>query len=728
MNPSTTRIPQRFLVVAFMAGLATPVLAAVGLWQGLDVRLDDPDSLSNFLFYSVAVFAFEQPDDLGSPLPLSFALARVGVVVFSLSTAIGVFLEISRPVRHFLLRLGDWARMLVGQRPTILLGLGWIGGPIAAELKHAGRAVYAITPQPGTPLAVELRRFGVIVIGGDASDPRTRREVPLHRAREVFVATGDDATNVEMVGEVLEASRRWRRDTPLVCYVHIEDPKFAETLGWQQIWSYSSDQLRLVPFSYPELAARDLFFGPKGLVADPVLCPTGRDAFHLVIIGFGFMGQTVARHVARFGHFASLSRPRITVMAPDAAEFLSFLERYPAFSPHGLDLLDPALREAGGDDWDRPAGRPAAHRHRIDDAAVAEGAVEYVVNAEFVQLSADLAAESLSQAILDRAEPPGEGARVHMAVVVCLEEDRASFEAALRIQYALATAIADRGGPPSGLHIPVYVHLPEQGLATVLHRTDANVLDQQDDKSWLSDQHRSRDQVIPVRVFGIREQIAGYQQVTTQDLRRQAGHSRELYQLLRPIRARSEHLDFTGSNLDAVLHAQVKLAALGIALVSRDKVPSGARLVLEPLFGRDVDKKLGRRSNRGAVPRAELAEREPEVRARLVLHHRVSGEAGAGPDIVVSTLDEVTAMMAAELEQHGIDPDVPARMEHNRWMGERLLKGWRYGPRNDLTRQRASMKVWRLLGPDDRRYDAISLPRFIADAHEAGLVAYWKRG
>jgi hypothetical protein len=63
-------------------------------------------------------------------------------------------------------------------------------------------------------------------------------------------------------------------------------------------------------------------------------------------------------------------------------------------------------------------------------------------------------------------------------------------------------------------------------------------------------------------------------------------------------------------------------------------------------------------------------------------------------------------------------------MEHRRWMGERLAKGWRYGPRDDCREQRTTFVPWAELTEDERRYDRQQLPSLIVARREQGFVAH----
>lgn len=730
MKSSSRSLREIVLIVAAIAGLVTVGSAWYGLWHTHKFAMTvDFEGFVRLVFYSAAVLAFETPDGLDENVHWAWSVARIGAVVFSVGTIGSILYELAELnnnlVRRFVVQ---FERRVRRKKPAILLGLGWIGGPLASELRDRSKVVYAAVIDDQQPGVEALRRSGAIVVAGDATATRTQRALPLRKATEAFIATGDDEKNVEVAGTLLDAAEKWGRKSALNCYVHIANPTFAEMLTQQEIWRIESDYIKLIPFSYQDLAARDLFFGKRGLLSDHDLLPSSKEPFHLIVVGFGIMGQSVARHMARFGHFASLGRPRMTVYAESRKDVSVFHERYPAFAPPNLRLTKPSLRLPGADAWNNSHGRPTARRHRLPDEALALGAIEYAVNAEFLDLPDDLGTATLADQVLDRAAPlqetpDGPLTRVRLAVVVCLEEERASFEAALRLQHALTVAQAERDGEHAP--IPVYVHVPEQGLDSVIMKTDQSVA-----SAKLSHEHRHRDRQFPVRVFGVRDEVASYERITAQRAQNLAKGHRSLYETLAPLRALHVHLDFASSDLDAALHAQAKGAVLGIQFHDprTEGQPEHAVRVLAPLVDPAIDqtvKKLLAKFPSG-VPHEELMSQQSEVRGRLALASHVAESSDpADQNLVVGILDEVVALMHEELAAHGHDPNLPAKMEHNRWMGERLLKGWRYGERDNTRRQRITFVPWSKLTERDRRHDELSLPRIVIEAHEKGIESYW---
>jgi hypothetical protein len=64
-----------------------------------------------------------------------------------------------------------------------------------------------------------------------------------------------------------------------------------------------------------------------------------------------------------------------------------------------------------------------------------------------------------------------------------------------------------------------------------------------------------------------------------------------------------------------------------------------------------------------------------------------------------------------------------AHMEHNRWMAERLVAGWRHGPRDDQCRRRPSLCAWENLhDTTERAKDVSQIRAMIRAFNTAGRV------
>ena len=140
----------------------------------------------------------------------------------------------------------------------------------------------------------------------------------------------NDSDNIEIAlqaRQVIVSGRSRDANDPLLCHVHIIDLKLAELFKQHKIFSCTSDPFEARIFSFYENAAREL------LIRHPLDQQPGVStvsAVHLVVVGFGQMGESVALQAARIGHFASGQRLRITVFDPDADHRrLNLLARYP---------------------------------------------------------------------------------------------------------------------------------------------------------------------------------------------------------------------------------------------------------------------------------------------------------------------------------------------------------------------------------------------------------------
>jgi hypothetical protein len=754
-------------------GLLALLLAGIGLWPAQG----DGHEVSRWLYDAAGLLTFEPPEDAPTNAALSAAL--VFVVLFATVGMLGVVLELYQPARDGLRRFRFWcARGLYPDYPpAVVIGLGWVGGPLATELRGRGRPVYAIAMDEESPRAVKARRSGVLVVAGDATDGGVRQQVPLGRGTEVFVATGDDARNVQIAGDVLgdlDGSRRPRngaapgpgpngrgrepRERSLACYIHAADPGLSATLRSSEVLRHLTDSVAVRTFNTAELSAHDLFFDTTtGLLRADAL-PGRSEVFHLFVFGFGTTGQSVALHLARFGHFASGLRPRLTVYGDLAAaageqSWQGFLERHPAFSPEGLVLADDAfLRD--GDGWEARPGRPTdlAYRRppvmekRAGQQTMRVTPLEYAVNAEFLPLPTAIESGGLLSQIEARLRP-AQGAQVRAAAVFCFEEERRSFQLALRFQGSLAHHFLDDGTVRSaatraGPLLPIHVFLPvEPGLRRVLSRPGTNER---------TEVEAGIEAAFPLHVFGEQEDVSSYAAVTKGRLRARAVGIRTVHEILSG-RAGGAHPDFEDSDIDAVLHAEtLKLPALGIRFFTEpqmDEAQARARGVWrQPLlrelcghaaadaqrvFEAAADKHPKTGKLQLSLEQAdELKVTQPVLWQRLALLDRVviprapkdrpeapeERRQRTGLDAARNAaVAEVIRRFARETHERGYDADAAAAMEHNRWMGERLAKGWRYGERDDVRRQRDTFVPWTELTEEEQHYDRAHLPRLILE-------------
>jgi len=819
-------------------GVFTLTLALFGLasgygYKGFDFSSDGLSRFSRLIFDATALLGLQpmSPDEPN----VWFSAARLFAVLFAGFAVIGLVLELYRPASDGALRMRfkvqswrlwfwvpSWRR-----EPAVVIGLGWIGGPLAKTLRENGRPVYGIALEEESPRAAEARRHNTLVVLGDATDPAVRARAGLSQASEVFIATGDDARNLDIAGELLRDVEevhvgpwtrfvRWisggiwpnpsktklgRRssDDKLHCYVHVGDVSLSNALHDHELFKHTPEGIEFHFFSNQELASSDLFFGRTSVIAssDPgpvenrglVWLPSSDEVFHLFVFGFGSMGQTVALHLARFGHFASGLRSRLTLfgLSGDRQEWNRFLERHPAFAPHDLDLSHRAFLQAG-DSWGARPKIPVAPQYRTREVPIPDPswtavtpeekvyieeaiplarsrrvqAIEYAVNAEFEELSAEVDSHRMIEKIQERIAP-AQGPPVRAAIAICLEEDRKSFHAGLRLQTALARhfmrefplSTRTNGSAETNLaatRIPIHVYLPvEAGLAEVFSRKSQET----------SRNQRRINSRFPVYAFGQQRAVTSYEGITGQQLRDRAQEIQRTYRTLSGIVEHHPHFELSDS--DAARYEHVKCNALGIRFFPGPLSEAEAKKqgvhpepLLSQLYPAADTVSAFTNSQEGLSP--EFSNPSPAGRARttapaekisfstltnlprahqkrLAVLDRV--EYATSERWEEDTLEEehIKALIEEAIEDFRKEVErkanreslLAAKMEHNRWMGERLSKGWRFGPRDNIREQRESFVPFDRLTDRETWYDRKDLPNLVLERREEGIFAYIER-
>ena len=612
---SSPRSQRGLLGAAVVFALVALVFGAVAGSRELPQDATWSDA-ARIAFETAGLLVLQSPPRL--PGHWTFAVARVSAVMFAFLGTLGVLLELHRPASDRWIRLTSWfARVVRQKRPAIVIGLGRVGGPLAKALRLQGRPVYAIALDDTTAPAAEARTLGTLVMLGDARDDRLRHRLPLDGAPEIFIATGDDARNNEIAGELLVDAAS-RGSSGLRCFIHSADPTFAATLSTHHLLHDPAGRIVFSIFNLQEQAARAVLLNEQ----DGILrthAPEG--VAHFILVGFGAMGQTLALQMGRLAHFDTLRRLRLTIVDHFAGAMTQFLERHPAFCPDPttFDLLkhrDLTVGEKDG--WGCRAWRPADARWQSERP----DAVEYAVNAEFVDVPpAPAVPRAMIDALLARLTPAAAAhePRVSHVLVVASDNEQRNFETALGLRDALELARLE-----GAIDQPVsmYVYLPtERGLAQILQVAP----------------DFQNSAAVRVHTFGSWTPSEAYEQAASPNVRKMAACVHDRYNKAYGPGPAFEALSpmLQASNIDAAAHLDLKLDAIG----------------------------FGRRR------RASAAETRPTLK-----------------------------LSTAQLE-------MLARMEHNRWLAERLISGWRMGEKRTATiggtqhdnRRRLSFVPWETL-------------------------------
>jgi voltage-gated potassium channel Kch len=562
------------------------------------------------VFKTVQLFLLNSgaDDDSNHPSNWLLMVARL--------TAAALFLVVSGTV---ILRVLDDVRrlpsLLARRDHVVICGLGQIGLQLLDDLDKDNRAkdVIVIESNPANPWLEYARSMGATIVLGDSTKANTLSEARAAHAAEVFVVNGDDGVNLEVTAELGMLMPRSRKGKPLRLYVHIVDTHFATTLRPYCKVLHDSPNISIQIFNVPRTAA-------ARLVSDqlwPHAPKKETEVAHFVVLGFGAMGQALAIQLAQLGHFPNRKRNRFTIADRDiSTTATTFLSRFPRFTSWtsgetaklGIDSFSPE-----SDAW-------VWNNHPLPDSLKVDSrhAIQYVCNAEFVNLPAGRSDEAFAKRLGQMFAEDG----VTPVIFICGQQDRDNFEMAVQLRDQLSCQ--------GQRDVPIFVWLPRQpALAETLSRTkDGNFVPFGECRSAASYQEITDP---------IRERIGRKIHDDYEDQAIKAGYR----QTKQPWSALRD--DFRESNRVAADHLTIKLAAIGLRL-------------------------------------------------------RRSSESPAQP----VKFDKITKPQAQLL----------AEMEHNRWVAERLLAGWRYaaeGKTSEETQENKKRKLnhnmiaWDRLGEDRKK-------------------------
>ncbi len=605
-------------------------------------------------------------------------LARASALVFNLSLAVAIFLAVSKRWQESLER--SHFRASSCRTPyAVCFGLGKLNMQVVHDLRSddeetrrrvgTKRNVIVVESDPTNPWLDEASSLGALVIVGDVTSPEIRKRAGLDAAGDLIIACGDDARNIDLARDVIQAHRTGEierraemKKAPapyghLQCRVHVGEQDLSELLAEHDLFECQLDPVDLHTFSSWNNAAFDLL-----LNRDHGLATAHAPASHEIpwygIFGFERAGQVIALEIARLAHFPCARRPRMTIHDHGIDDLRrGFLARYPGFAPDDdIDLEEHAARPDPDKDLWSHRGYRASSAWRTP----AGDGVEYVCTAEFRGMNS-------------RAESPDDVARLHRlmtsdgdapvkpALIVCFADERKNVRSALRLQSRLLGIV----GADDPLCVPIYVYVPtEEGLGRMLREA-------------------TRHPRFPIIPFGLASDMAGYDVIT------------------HPVRedvARIIHLSYL-ETLD------------------------GDRSVRTDAERR----KLAERAWECMTP-AEKAQNYTAAAHALVklaclgYRYRPASPGESAPPLDVRDLERL------------------APVEHNRWMAERLVLGWRFGPYPEgydaldedgkraaravmsTRRLRGSLVPWDALSDEEKDKDRSQVNRLQSDLELAGQV------
>ncbi len=340
-------------IVGVLSGL-TLLAGTVGFYQ-LYQGTQEPRSWSDCFYLGLQLFTLESGSATGDKSwYLEVArLAAPGLLGYT--TVRAVWGLVREQLRCGSLRF--W------RDHVVICGLGEKGRQLTEDFLQRGDRVVVLEADANNPHIPSCRDRGALILVGDASSPPLLARARVPAAKHLVAVTGDDGINVEIAvqaqklypgppecripAEAAEPGPAAAAGTTdgHRCYVHLKETALRALLNRSEELTGSRGACRARLFDIYENAARLVF---REFPPDVYARRQKTQEVHLVIIGFGRLGENLALQAARVGHYASGKPIRLTVVDAVAEKRLqNFLARYPRFTEicflqwHTMRMEDP---------------------------------------------------------------------------------------------------------------------------------------------------------------------------------------------------------------------------------------------------------------------------------------------------------------------------------------------------------------------------------------------------
>lgn len=545
---------------------------------------------------------------------------------------------------------------------------------------------------------------GVSVVIGNAADEEVLAQVRADQAKDIFFAAGSDELNLESAYDLMcIVNRRRNSAQPQVprMFIHLLNPRLESMLVQAKHRAFepragqpelSIDHLVVQPFNVIDRSIQALVDGP---VLDRR--PTKHhEIAHFVIVGFGEVGQELAVKLAQLSHYENLQRSRMTIVYSqrDKHAVAHFRELYPKFFPDPacftaeLAAIDRKPEDFNVwmpfealDNWSfgvsintktEPDPSDATCQKTVIDVAASRG-IEFVVNGGFEQSSGGVTCDrfirNLEKLSLTRGIRP--------MVFICHSEDELNCADAteLRNELDLRLKLAADKQPMAYIdshehRITILPYVPNRpmlhGLIDPANKPGADLVPWGDCRATCTHSQLTADMFRPLATAINHDYDLKYAQLGAIDKGLAIPERADVeVKPLDSMLAWQRH-----SNLMAAAHVNTKLAPLGLLL---RPWPEGAQYA---------------KPNSARI--SAIIDRS--------VHHQVRR------DWNIETEDDRIL-------------EVVAKMEHHRWMAERLLMDWGLGHKSPKgspeNKRRLAFVDWDNLHPEEGVKDRDQIARIL---------------
>jgi len=218
---------------------------------------------------------------------------------------------------------------------VVICGLGDLGLRLAKTARKKGLLVVGIEKKEANSSLEQARKSGILVFEGDATDSSLLKKARAGSAKYVVACCAQDETNIAIASRLAGFMKTSKRNEPLVCRLLLNNDDLRKMLidnFWKNVRNLPVNfQVNYRDLDYHRVVARKCL-NDFPMDFKPVMHET-IDKVHIVVIGFGKMGENILLQAARQGHFANTTgcydKLKVTLMGRNViSRYHDFRNRY----------------------------------------------------------------------------------------------------------------------------------------------------------------------------------------------------------------------------------------------------------------------------------------------------------------------------------------------------------------------------------------------------------------
>ena len=225
-------------------------------------------------------------------------------------------------ITHLFLEQSQWLRLWQLRDHIIVCGLGRKGSHLIADLIEQGGPVVVIEKEANHEHMTQLRRQGVIILAGDATDPAILRSARIQRAAHLISLLGEDSQNIQVAIQAYKL-RQERSRGRLTCMVHLNSPELLNLIKNSELTTDPRTSFQLETFNAYARAARVLLQSDPGWQA---VEPAQEIPYQVLLVGMGRFGENLVLQACFAWHLLKRqNKLHITVVDREANQKVSTL-------------------------------------------------------------------------------------------------------------------------------------------------------------------------------------------------------------------------------------------------------------------------------------------------------------------------------------------------------------------------------------------------------------------